>query len=495
MAEFQRFNIKSIGGLSGSLVKHLKGEIRPWNAASRVGEGFADMRFYHGVDGRPCSSTSADEEHAEWRNILLEARERRRRSGAMGRPPTGVVQAFVAGPTFDDPPEMRDAFVRETILWIRKKCGPNTGVAVACVHNDEQSWHLHLAIVCINRQNELGWMKVRHDLAEVRPEDLPKKGREKVFLSLLQSAFHRNVASKFGLDRGHDYVATGVSNPRKYEKNVDRAKSLLNRGHEKGLVEGVETTRKQAQGWVDKAYEQGHAAGRKVGRKEGREEAAGAAAAAAEQKAAAAVARVDKRAEEVGRREKEVVAVAGQQRKKSAGLSSREAQVGAREKAVGAREAAVVKRETEAKTARAAAAAAVQTSGQVGKQIDDARAAGYRAGYKDGSLADELAVLGLQGRLAVAKQKIERLEADRVPAAAEEPPPAVSPPRIAGDVPVMFDRMPGAEPAPPAVSPETVPAAPVGPAEELRPAPEPAPDRPPGPGAAPLRAPGREPRR
>ena len=153
------------------------GEIRPWNAEGR--EGLDDVQYFDvrvGGTGGRADERLADEVLAAVREYLHAKREERRAKQLRGRPPTGVMQAFAAGPDWSQPQEVRDAFARETIQWFQRQLGPNSRVALCAAHNDE-SFHLHLAFVCVDDHGNLGWMKVRDRLADLPIKEFPDPGK------------------------------------------------------------------------------------------------------------------------------------------------------------------------------------------------------------------------------------------------------------------------------------------------------------------------------
>lgn len=251
----QKFRIKSMKSLAGPLAAHILGETRPWNAVPRSG---MDPVLYYDQSGLRTTREVSGAIRFAVNDYLQEEKEKRRKLHLVGRPPTGVIDIMAAGPEWDMPPELRDAFVRESVLWLKQGLGPRSQIAMAVAHTDEKMFHSHIAAVCVDEAGNLGWMKVRNRLAELPCDEFPNPDdmSEKEILSRLQDMFHKHVTSKFEIERGHRYLVSGA-NPRTYVGGPDRVKSLLERGY----ADGVEQTREQAKTWIADARKQGREAG------------------------------------------------------------------------------------------------------------------------------------------------------------------------------------------------------------------------------------------
>ena len=206
----QVFRIVKRQCLGGRLVKHLVGDQRYPTAFDRPGiPGITPI----GVAGPPVSLPEARMQYEAGEVKLAHFRKQRKAQKLRGRRSSGVLEIVCCGPDTTTSYEERVAWAGECVRFVGRRFGPNSHVAVASLHNDENAPHLHMLVVVVGRNGRLGWSNVRDDVAGVRGK------RWGANMSAVQDRFYEEVSSKFGIKRG-------VKGSGKKNQDIDRAKAL-----------------------------------------------------------------------------------------------------------------------------------------------------------------------------------------------------------------------------------------------------------------------------
>lgn len=181
------------------LSKHIDGRVRPETAISRP--GVPDVRVMR---------DSLDMA----RKAVQEAMKKPR----PGRPPWKSVDLVFGGPPPASGPdawpvEKVDAWAEATVQWVSRKVArsPGTILALAALHWDENSPHVHVQLAPLRREGKpgkkgstrlsIGIEAMNRCLAGVdSTKPITISGRK--LLSMIQDSYHREVGRKFGLARG-----------------------------------------------------------------------------------------------------------------------------------------------------------------------------------------------------------------------------------------------------------------------------------------------------
>lgn len=245
----QKFRVQSLKNITGAIAEHMLGERRPPNAKPREGLEFVE---HLGSDGEPIDRMSAGKMLFAANELLREEREKRRKEKRGGYRASGIIDFFAGGPTWKDEKNLRGEFAATFVKWIRDKLGPRSKIAIAAIHNDETAFHVHVVAVCVSPEGRFGWSHVASTIGEA-----DYKGSQRLFLSGLQDAFHRNVGSKFGIERGAKLDGTKFA-------PVDRVIGAWQRG--------VQDERDRLEPLIEKLAEDKIEEGVKIGLDEGRRE-------------------------------------------------------------------------------------------------------------------------------------------------------------------------------------------------------------------------------
>ena len=213
----QVFNFQLRVGMAQPLVRHLIGVDRPETSLPR--EGMPPVVLFD-ANGTIIRLGQAEEQYQEAKDHLkklIDEQAKRR-----GRKSHGVVNILVAGLDWERDkhgdvvkhvsPTIHQ-WARESIAFFRKRLGSQSRIAVASIHLDEKSPHLHLLLVCANEQRRLGWGNVRNALAGIAPDDVIRnrrdgkskmKGRPRANFRATASSVHQRfyqvVSKRFGID-------------------------------------------------------------------------------------------------------------------------------------------------------------------------------------------------------------------------------------------------------------------------------------------------------
>ena len=276
--------------LGGSLAKHIDGRSRPEEAAPR--------------DGLPAVEVLAE----DWpgaKRALAEARAVRR----PGVKPQPAVEVLFAGPPpFESdeawPRDKVDAWAKATVDWLRDGIGPDAKIAVAALHNDEASPHVHVMLVPATRDVDgrhagklrVSWAHVERGLTddpeavERRCEGLPPRKRASLVMSSIQDGLHREVSARFGLERGE------VGSARKHQP-IDRVRGVVGRVLKTPGAFTTRTVRAAAEAAIGLAEKEAAKAAARTAQAAAREAAADAATRAAQDRLARGVAELQRRAD------------------------------------------------------------------------------------------------------------------------------------------------------------------------------------------------------
>ena len=182
MSATQVVRLKSLRRCGPALVNHVLGRVRPDTALPRLWET------------RPIILAADPAAIAFARRLIA-----RQTHGKRGRPPHEALSILVAGPPpycHQDPgwPETRGLeYLDRAMDWFVRELGTETRFVAAVHHRDEGSPHLHcLAVVVVD--GILGWSRVR--------DRMSTGGGEGTRYGSIQTRFHQEVASVFGLARG-----------------------------------------------------------------------------------------------------------------------------------------------------------------------------------------------------------------------------------------------------------------------------------------------------
>ncbi len=157
-------------------------------------------------------------------STVLQAVNAKRR----GPKPNQVTDVLFCGPP---PPEAKNAWPHDKVeRWGRasyewvKQTFPGTIVAAAALHQDERAHHVHVLLVPLFDTDDKGpriaWSKCQKSAAERLAGRVLKRPGEQ--MRVLQNAYHAQVGSRFGLERGE------IGSKRKHEE-PDSAKGLKDR--------------------------------------------------------------------------------------------------------------------------------------------------------------------------------------------------------------------------------------------------------------------------
>ena len=225
--------------LGGALHLHIVGQIRPNNARPRAGLP-------------PVIVLADDLDQARAAAAAATIPKR-------GRKPSPCVDMLIAGPPPIDGPdawpvERVEAWARDSLAWIGAGLGDRSVISAAAIHLDERSPHLHVSAIPIDATGRLGWGHVRRDWARSTYHAGRSSRRDASGeLVILQDRYHRDVAERYGLDRGERGSA------RKH-RAVDRVA-----GAETRAADVVETARRElgeldalgSRGWMGRRVARG----------------------------------------------------------------------------------------------------------------------------------------------------------------------------------------------------------------------------------------------
>lgn len=168
--------------IPGGLVSHLTGKSRPANAIPQK----------HLPGNR--NAVSVIESNLRTAREVAATRSKR------CKPAVDVVIAgpppFASDDAWSD--EKVEQWARYSLAWFHAMA-PKAVVAVAAVHWDESSPHMHLLVVPRTRTDEVHWSKLQAEMAGVAY----KRGRDqRADMSAIQTSYHQAVGQRFGLERG-----------------------------------------------------------------------------------------------------------------------------------------------------------------------------------------------------------------------------------------------------------------------------------------------------
>ena len=128
------------------------------------------------------------------------------RKGKGGRPARPAVELVMAGPPpYGSPEEWGEDVVRlwaqHSVEWARELLGPESVVALAVLHRDETSPHVHVLAVPVDSGGVLGWERVKNE-AGARMGGSGRKAKRGVRYSQMQDHYHARVGEPFTLRRG-----------------------------------------------------------------------------------------------------------------------------------------------------------------------------------------------------------------------------------------------------------------------------------------------------
>lgn len=192
MAQKQVLGMFTRATLDGALAAHFEGAIRP-NTARTMGP----------EDGPPVDVLHLDLTGARGAINAHEA-YRKKRGRRAGKRAHHAVDLMLAGPppyaTAGEWSREREArWAADCLAWVRESF-PHSVVAVASLHRDENSPHVHVALVPIGSDGRLGWERVKRDaMARHDPRGKQKRG---VVYGSLHDSFHERVNARYGLARG-----------------------------------------------------------------------------------------------------------------------------------------------------------------------------------------------------------------------------------------------------------------------------------------------------
>lgn len=270
MPGIQVLNFQQRVAMSKPLVKHLLGINRPETAIQR--DGIPPVVLFDRV-GTIIDLEQAQKQYEESQKHLagLLAEQAKRR----GRRSDGVVDFVLAGLDWNRDkhgkavkfvgPQLH-AWARKNIQFFARNLGSQSRIAVASIHLDEKSPHLHLLTVCANEQRRLGWANVRNSLAGLPPDDVIRnrrdgksktRGRRRVnfreVARLIHTRLHEEVSRHFELKRGRILTEIVTRQP------IDRAKSvrdLVDEGQRVGFSQGADAQRDVDRKYIEKVDRQ-----------------------------------------------------------------------------------------------------------------------------------------------------------------------------------------------------------------------------------------------
>lgn len=159
------------------------------------------VRHNLGKDGRPNHSTQRlplrwddDQEQLEKAKARLSELTRKKKRGQQ---PHQVVDLLIAGPPpFHSPDAWDDSKLKEWAvanrMWLEAKF-PHAHLAVAAVHMDETSPHMHVLLIPECSDRKLSWSQCQREAVG---------GASRNFYRSLQDDYQHEVGRKFELDRG-----------------------------------------------------------------------------------------------------------------------------------------------------------------------------------------------------------------------------------------------------------------------------------------------------
>ena len=199
------------GATSGpALARHQDGDKRPTTALPRAG---IPAIVHYDETGQV-----TDDAGREWMAAQIARRlDQCRRVGSKtrGRKPAHETDILCSGP----PPYAADdawsqerihEWARASVLWAVKRAGPGSRLVRAVLHQDEASPHLHITILAADERGRLGWNRIRHGFGDgtIRANTRTAYASKKL-MRQLQSGYHADVGTAFGLERGEDVEETG----------------------------------------------------------------------------------------------------------------------------------------------------------------------------------------------------------------------------------------------------------------------------------------------
>lgn len=209
----QWFRAKARKSLRGNLGKHIMGDIRPVTAGLDSDDELAKEapQIWLNSDG------PIEKSHAGW-NLekaidRLDFVRKLEVNHGRGRPPSGVFEFAAGGIRSDTKGPERIAWATATVKWLEEGLGPGSTIALAVLHNDETTPHIHVMAMVADENCKLGFTRVRDRLAGRPTKDHWDCGEA------LQDAYHENVSKHFGITRGERGAW-------KKRKEVDRAKAF-----------------------------------------------------------------------------------------------------------------------------------------------------------------------------------------------------------------------------------------------------------------------------
>lgn len=201
----QVFRAEKRPGIDSRLVAHVSGKSRP-ATARKPPEGAPPVIVL-------------EEDVAAARKSVRQAVKNYRKPGPKPEP---ALEAFWQGPVVEDVGvEKVKEWAKECLDWYREVL-PESVIAVAAIHLDETSAHLHLLAsgVAAGGLGERYW---RAQLAEEPPPDAnPTKADAARQLSLAQDRLHEAVNHHWGLERGE-------KGSKSRHQEIDRSKALAAR--------------------------------------------------------------------------------------------------------------------------------------------------------------------------------------------------------------------------------------------------------------------------
>ena len=244
----QVLRFKARPELAGGLVSHIEGHSRPETARGNVADPVVVLE------------RDRDRVRARAQAVLNAKRAARKARRVRGPKPCPAVEFVLAGPpAYGSPGEWdRDrerAWAGDAVEWVRDLLGPQSVIAVASLHRDETSPHVHVLAVPVAPDGELGWTNHLKAIGESRcgiPRAKQKRGRVH---SALQDDFHLRVSSRYGLARGE-------KGSKATHKQIDRMKAAVAEAEkatettERNLEKAADEARKLAAG--DEAMGRAH---------------------------------------------------------------------------------------------------------------------------------------------------------------------------------------------------------------------------------------------
>ena len=166
-----------------------------------------------------------ESDEAGARQAVLKDRGRRAETHKGGRPPNECMMFVLAGPPpygsdeqWSDEREL--AWAKASDAWARTVAGPESVVAVSCLHRDETSPHLHFSFVPL-ADGRISWKERQ---TKLHGAELPVQQRYR----RLQDSYHERVGRQYGLSRG---VVGSTARHRKPDRQEasERARELADK--------------------------------------------------------------------------------------------------------------------------------------------------------------------------------------------------------------------------------------------------------------------------